>query len=327
MLNQKRFSLRFLLPAVVAVLVVGLLDLQSGAELSFLVFYLLPVSWTAWRLGRRSGVVIAILAGATWLWAELQHATTYQYVWVPYWNMATRLLFFLVTVYLLTELQEARLRRRLFERLFFHDLLNLAGSLRGFAELLQNDELPERRQVVDLLHGAAERIIDEIETQRLVTSVEGGELQVDLEKVSTRSLLETALAIYRLHPCAEGRSLALAATAEEFELQTDPSLMTRILGNLIKNALEATPVGGLVSADCRRRESMVEFRVCNPGVIDPAVRVRLFAPNPSAKGAGRGLGTYSIRLLCEALGGQVGCTSQAETGTVFTVTLPLQIQR
>ena len=37
------------------------------------------------------------MAFSGWLWAELQHAITYQYVWVPYWNMATRLLFFLVT--------------------------------------------------------------------------------------------------------------------------------------------------------------------------------------------------------------------------------------
>ena len=170
---------------------------------------------------------------------------------------------------------------------------------------------------------AAERIIDEIETQSLLADAESGEMQVALETVATRPLLETVLAIYRLHPCAAGRDLVLAETVENLPLRTDPSLLTRILGNLIKNALEATPAGGRVSVDCRRQADRVEFRVNNPGEIEPSIRNRLFAPDRSTKGPGRGLGTYSIRLLGESLGGTVACVSRPDAGTVFTVALPL----
>jgi sensor histidine kinase regulating citrate/malate metabolism len=68
--------------------------------------------------------------------------------------------------------------------------------------------------------------------------------------------------------------------------------------------------------------------VKNENVMTEEVQMQLFHRSFSTKGNGRGLGTYSIRLLTENyLKGEVGFTSSASTGTIFTVTLKIKFQR
>lgn len=59
-------------------------------------------------------------------------------------------------------------------------------------------------------------------------------------------------------------------------------------------------------------------------VMPSTVQNQVFQRSFSTKGAGRGLGTFSIRLLTENyLGGEVGFTSTAGSGTVFRAAYPL----
>ena len=306
----------------VAILLLGLIDLFSGLELSFSIFYLAPIFWLTWSYGLALGVSASLLAAVVWLSAEIAGGQTHQLAWAIYWNMTMRLGLFLLVSILLDKFKSNLERRRLLERLFFHDLLNLTGSLRGFAELLQDEDLPDKQQVTKLLEEATERIIDEIETQQLLSAAEEGELTVEAEYLQTRPLLETLLAIYRHHRCAENRVLALSEPVNDFLLWSDPALLTRVLGNLVKNALEATPPGGTVRVACMEVESEVIFRVNNPGEIPEHVRREIFRERVSTKGRGRGLGLRSIRLLVGVLGGKAEMTSTDGEGTTFLVRLP-----
>ncbi|MGE4488502.1 MAG: ATP-binding protein, partial [Kiritimatiellales bacterium] len=69
------------------------------------------------------------------------------------------------------------------------------------------------------------------------------------------------------------------------------------------------------------------FSVHNRFVIPPDVQIQLFTRSFSTKGNGRGLGTYSIKLISEKyLNGRVSFVSNEEQGTVFKVTLPKSIE-
>lgn len=310
------------LAGLLTILLLGLLDLSSGLELSFSVFYLAPIFWLTWTYGLALGVFASLLAAVVWLLAEIAGGQTYQLAWALYWNMAMRLAVFLMITTLLDKFKSNLERRRMLERLFFHDLLNLTGSLRGFAELLQDEELPDKQQVTRLLEEATERIIDEIENQQLLSAAEDGELAVETECLQTRPLLESLLAIYRHHSCAENRTLTLTESVNDLVLWSDPALLTRILGNLIKNALEATPPGGAVRVACMEVGDEAVFSVNNPGEIPERVRSEIFRERISTKGRGRGLGLRSIRLLVAALGGKVEMTSNDGDGTTFRLRLP-----
>ena len=91
---------------------------------------------------------------------------------------------------------------------------------------------------------------------------------------------------------------------------------------MIKNALEATPAEGKVTVDCNFAPEAVIIRVHNPGHMPKDVQQQVFQRSFSTKGTGRGLGTYSMKLLGEKfLNGKVSFESTAGAGTIFSLEL------
>ena len=97
------------------------------------------------------------------------------------------------------------------------------------------------------------------------------------------------------------------------------------VGQYAQECIEAAAPGETVTLGCRHGTGQVELWVHNPGEIPEAVRLQIFQRSFSTKGAGRGLGTYSIKLLGERyLGGRVGFTTSAAKGTTFRIRLPVE---
>lgn len=210
-------------------------------------------------------------------------------------------------------------------RTFFHDVLNTAGGIRGFAQLLEEDLPPgtSERDEAQQLGSMADKLIDEIECQRDLTRAENGQLTVMPKPVRAADMLAELRTLYAAHEVAAGRRIVLGPCWEG-SLLTDPRLLARVLGNMIKNAAEATPRGGRVVIRCEDQGRQVAFHVDNPEVMPEEVRLQIFQRSFSTKGQpGRGIGTYSIKLFGETyLGGQVSFISRESDGTTFTIVVP-----
>ncbi len=212
-------------------------------------------------------------------------------------------------------------RRQMLERIFFHDIMNVVGSIKGFAELLEMQEYDDHEKLYLQIREAAEQVIGEVEAQRMLSDAEQGRLELKQELCSSLDVLNRLSRLYEKHRASAQRGLQVCATAENCYLVTDHSLLLRILGNMIVNALEAIEAGETVTLDCRAQSGRVVFSVRNPGVIPDAVRPEIFRRTYSTKGPGRGLGTYSMRLLSGYLGGDVEFASTPDKGTVFSLCL------
>lgn len=164
---------------------------------------------------------------------------------------------------------------------------------------------------------------EEIGAQRTLLQAESGELVLAPAEVGTLALLKEAVDLYRSHPVAEGRVLCLDERAQDATVVSDRVLLLRVVCNLIKNALEACREGQTVTVGCTAADGMAEFWVHNAGFMPREVQLQIFQRSFSTKGLGRGLGTYSVRLLTERyLKGSVSFTSSAEFGTTFRVRCP-----
>ena len=217
-------------------------------------------------------------------------------------------------------------RRQVLERTFFHDVLNSAGGALGIANLLvESEDLEEVQEFAPLLVFVTEQMIAEIQSQRDMLAAERGELTVTTKDFGTLQLLLEVLNTYASHPVAEGRVLELAPGANDNLVHTSKTLLQRVLGNMVKNALEAAQPGGTVRLGCDHLGDEFCFWVNNPEVMPRATQLQVFNRSFSTKGLGRGIGTYSIRLLGERyLGGRVSFDSTDAEGTTFRIHLPVQ---
>ncbi len=111
------------------------------------------------------------------------------------------------------------------------------------------------------------------------------------------------------------------------QFESDPVLLGRVLGNMVKNALEASSYGETIALGCRREDGEVTFWVSNRSYMPEAVRLQVFNRSFSTKTPGRGLGTYSMKYLSEKyLGGKVSFSSTEAEGTTFMARYPLSIR-
>lgn len=127
-------SLPFWITAnILLVGILGFVDFQTGNEYSFSLFYLIPISLTAWYMNLPAGIFTCILSAATWLAADIKIGEDYSHPITYFWNFLIRLGFFLTVNYLLSELHKTQ---KIVETLARTDHLTGTINFRYFHELL-----------------------------------------------------------------------------------------------------------------------------------------------------------------------------------------------
>lgn len=216
-------------------------------------------------------------------------------------------------------------RRYVMERVFFHDILNNAGGIRGLASLLQEGvseghEQEYKQWMVNL----SDNLVEEINHQRRLLQAERGDYKPEMETVNLTEVIYDLLILYQNHDRARGKVLDVDPDCSG-TIVTDRALLRRVVGNMILNALEASQFSDQISIWTHCQAERVRISVTNPGEMTPEVQLHLFKRSFSTKSnEGRGLGTYSMKLFGERyLHGTVGFYSNNGM-TTFFIELPVQ---
>jgi len=105
----------------------------------------------------------------------------------------------------------------------------------------------------------------------------------------------------------------------------DAVKLRRALENLIKNAVEAMPSGGVLTVGLAQVDGGAVISVGDTGDgIPEEARASVFKPLFSTKPRGTGLGLAIAKQSVEAHGGSIGYESEVGKGTVFTLRLPVK---
>lgn len=120
--------------AFAQIILLGVLDFFTGFELSFSVFYLIPVAMTAWFLEKKAALVTSIFSAISWQLSNLLAGESYSNLFVPIWNTSTRLAFFLVVTILVIKLKKSLSQEVILART---DFLTGAANPRAFYEIAQ----------------------------------------------------------------------------------------------------------------------------------------------------------------------------------------------
>lgn len=101
--------------------------------------------------------------------------------------------------------------------------------------------------------------------------------------------------------------------------------LRQVLLNIIINALESMPSGGVVKVSLQQDAEQVMIEICDTGPgIPEALQQRIFEMHFTTKNTGTGIGLYVARSVVNELGGQITLRSSLGEGTCFTITIPVE---
>ena len=215
-------------------------------------------------------------------------------------------------------------RAQAVERMFVHDLLNCVQGLQGMCEMIVDDCADTVAEQLDRFQDLTDYLADMANSHRDLMLMEAGELRVRSEETDIEKVIDKIKRILTFTSIARNKSLVVEPENPMIRIQTDSVLLARVLLNMTKNALEASNAGDSVVFRCEKTDDQIRFSVWNPQEIPEQTAIRIFQRYFSTKpGNGRGLGTYSMKLIGERyLGGSVSFET-SEAGTTFTFLLPL----
>lgn len=116
------------------IFLLGVLDFFTGFELSFAIFYLIPVAMTAWFCEKKAALVTSVFGAVMWQFSNYLAGEQFSNSFVPIWNTSTRFIFFLVVIILITKLKEVLAHEAALART---DFLTGAANPRAFYESAQ----------------------------------------------------------------------------------------------------------------------------------------------------------------------------------------------
>ncbi|MFH1687076.1 MAG: HAMP domain-containing sensor histidine kinase [bacterium] len=202
------------------------------------------------------------------------------------------------------------------EKVFFHDISNIATALVGRSELWQPELGPAS---IGEIHDLSLRLTQEIQIQKQLVYSDVRSYQPIMHSLSLPSIVSELAATLRGHKAALKRKVEVQQEPPDITVLTDRWLLLRVLLNMGINALEATQPGGRIRIWLEDKPDGPAVAVWNDAYIPSKIARRIFQRNHTTKeGFGRGLGTYAMKLLGqEILNGRVDFTTSEEMGTTF----------
>lgn len=213
--------------------------------------------------------------------------------------------------------------RRIFLASVGHDLRSPLASIRASVEALEDGLVTDPGQYLRGIANDTEHLARLVDDLFLLSRVEAGRLELVPEPIDLTEVADGA--VEAATAFASRRGVTLTTTAQRStEVTADEMAITRVVRNLIDNAVRHSPHGGVVTVEVSEDERGAVLRVIDQGAgFDPAVRETAFdrfvTADPSRAG-GAGLGLAIARGIVDAHGGAI--LIEDGPGGRVAVTLP-----
>jgi signal transduction histidine kinase len=212
-----------------------------------------------------------------------------------------------------------------------HEFRTPLTSIRGYAELLQEANLPaEHRDFVNVIDRNSARLAGLVEDLLLMAQIQSGGLPLDLDEVVLNHLIARAGEAAKPFAASKRIDLDIDTEPELVTTQADAERLGQVLDNLVSNAIKYTPDGGGVSIKMTHTGDTATIAVSDTGIGIPedeqAQMFSRFFRSSNARHSGiegSGLGLAITRGIVEAHGGTIGFDSVEGVGTTFRLTVPL----
>jgi signal transduction histidine kinase len=291
--------------ALASIVALGVLDFATGRELAISAFYLAPICWGTWHLGRRAGVALSTASALIWLAADLTGNQAYEHPAILYWNALMLLGLFLPVAWLLASFHDAhrhlekivevrttalRLeieeRRRLEKEKIQAERLAMVGTMAAQVAHEVRNPLGAVTMTLDLIEQEID-VLDNpgrhptAEVRSLVNDVREEVHRIDhvvtdyLALARPRKAIRVPLELpgFLLHKLSLLRGtfdrasvkLNLELDRQPVAVRADSEQLWQALLNLIRNSLDAMPHGGSLGIGLKHEGDFAVLRVTDTG--------------------------------------------------------------
>ncbi|MDY6910076.1 MAG: ATP-binding protein [Thermodesulfobacteriota bacterium] len=212
-----------------------------------------------------------------------------------------------------------------------HEIRNPLGIIRSTAEILASKAENERQaRLAGIVVEEATRL------NNIVTQFLDFARPKTLEPAACRieEIIDRILEGFEPECQKRGIRVERSYQTGQYKLEADANLLYRALMNLVSNATQAMPEGGVLRLESAlvmtnsRSEPAVEVRVSDTGAgIPPEIRHKIFNPFFTTREKGTGLGLAIVRTIVDSHCGTLDVESEPGRGTVFVLRLPLRRPR
>jgi signal transduction histidine kinase len=322
--------------ALLVVAIVGYVDWRTGAVAALGPFYVIGIGLVAWYVHNgRAVAAIVIVAGALRLFAGLTASSASDSFTLALVNGWSGPIFFAAVGWALAALRAARYRQNELVNFVVHDLrspLAVSTTALGLLDDYATGLVDSDRSLVRDALAANKRLQTLIDAILDTARLESGRLPLNIDVMDPCGAAEEAVAQVDLWAAQRQVSLSLDADGPLPWALADPDLTTRVLVNLLHNAVKYSPVESRVSVVISAEPAEpphLRFTVTDQGPgIAPEWADRIFEKfiQVEAQRAGRpvgaGLGLTFCRLAVEVMGGRIWLAHSGAEGTTICFTLP-----
>jgi signal transduction histidine kinase len=209
-----------------------------------------------------------------------------------------------------------------------HDLRTPMAGLRAMVEAIDErvvEDLPTVRRYAGEMRRSVETLTALVDDLFELAQLDAGAIEAESARARLQEVVRSAVRACAVQ--AEEKGLVVEEALDGAGSALCSPRLTRVLQNLLQNAIRHTPADGTVRIEAHRRADRLEVVVADDGEgIDPEALDRIFDPfwrgDPARSGEGAGLGLAVAKRIVEALGGDIRVQSAPARGARFAVVLP-----
>jgi two-component system sensor histidine kinase/response regulator len=235
---------------------------------------------------------------------------------------------------LVDQLSKANAAKDRFLGMCAHDLRNPLSSIRGLAELMDENAIgiltPEQRDIVQTIHGASQSMLQLVNELLDVATIEAGHLKLDKAPVSILEIVERSVHLSNIEAAKKTSRIEIVQAAINPIVDVDKNKIRQVVDNLVSNAVKYSPRGSIITVVIHANDTQAGFAVRDSGPgIPEAERHKLFkdygrlSTQPTGGEKSTGLGLAICRKIVEAHNGTIGVDNIPGKGAEFVVSLPL----
>lgn len=209
-----------------------------------------------------------------------------------------------------------------------HEIRTPLTVILGFTTILRQGLRTDYHRFVNLIERSGRRLLLMLDSMIDLAQLEAGTLEIERQSQSVLEVIDAVVASVRPLAAEKDLSLRVIAPDQRFYARFDHSVLTRVLNNMLDNAIKFTDEGG-VEVHVRRDNASIEVVVRDTGIgIDQNFLPHVFDPFVQESTGldrthqGSGLGLSVSRRLIELMGGSITMSSTKGEGSVFTIILP-----